>query len=360
MPHRMRLDRARELARELELDALLVVSPANIFYFTGFKGAPRLLVPSDGRPILLTPGVDLAAAQQHFSGAEVEVRHVRVGQKPDDVLLEALRELRVRKLGFDSLPLATYRRLASELGEEELVEASERVWELRKVKDEREIAAIRRACEIASKVMAFVPELLAPGVRELEVAGELERELRLAGSEEHPFSIIVASGPNSALPHARASGRELREGDLVVVDLGATCGGYVSDMTRTFVVGRPEPWQEKVYAAVREAQLTAIEALRAGVRACDVDAVARGLIDKAGYADYFVHSLGHGVGIEVHEQPRLAPGVEEELRAGYVITVEPGIYLPDKGGVMIEDTVLVLEEGREVLTGPSAPSELAG
>ena len=360
MPHRMRLDKARELARGLELDALLVASPANIFYFTGFKGAPRLLVPSDGRPILLTPGVDLAAAQQHFSGAEVEVRHVRVGQKPDDVLLEALRELRVRKLGFDSLPLATYRRLAGELGEEGLVEVSGWVWELRKVKDEREVVAIRRACEIASKVMAFVPELLAPGVRELEVAGELERELRLAGSEEHPFSIIVASGPNSALPHARASGRELREGDLVVVDLGATCEGYVSDTTRTFVVGRPEPWQEKIYAAVREAQLTAIEALRAGVRACDVDAVARNLIDKAGYADYFVHSLGHGVGIEVHEQPRLAPGVEEELQAGYVSTVEPGIYLPDKGGVRIEDTVLVLEEGREVLTGPSAPSELAG
>ena len=146
----------------------------------------------------------------------------------------------------------------------------------------------------------------------------------------------------------------------MVVDLGATCEGYVSDMTRTFVVGRPEPWQERIYAAVREAQLTAIEAIRAGVRACDVDAVARNLIAKAGYADQFVHSLGHGVGIEVHEQPRLAPGVEEELRAGYVITVEPGIYLPGRGGVRIEDTVLVLEEGREVLTGPSATPDLAG
>ena len=328
----------------------MIAAPSNIFYFTGFKGGARLVVPHDGPPTILVGGVDLTAAEEHFSGTGVQVRHIKVTEKVDDVLRDVLRELRVRKLGFDQLPVRTYRRLVKELGEEALVDIEEGVWALRKVKDEREIVAIRKACEIAVKGMEVASELIEPGRTELEIAGEVERAMRKAGSEGHPFGTIVASGPNSALPHARASRKELREGELVVVDLGATYEGYVSDMTRTFVVGKPEAWQEELHVLTLKAQQEAVKAVEAGAKACDVDAVARGIITEAGYGPYFVYSLGHGVGIDVHEPPRLAPGVEEALRAGYVVTVEPGIYLPGKGGVRIEDTVLVTEGGREVLT----------
>ncbi len=328
----------------------MIAAPSNIFYFTGFKGGVRLVIPHGGSPTILVGGVDLTAAEEHFSGTGVQVRHIKVTEKVDDVLRDVLRELRVRKLGFDQLPVRTYRRLVKELGEEALVDIEEGVWALRKVKDEREIAAIRKACEIAVKGMEVVSELIEPGRTELEIAGEVERAMRKAGSEGHPFGTIVASGPNSALPHARASRKELREGELVVVDLGATYEGYVSDMTRTFVVGKPEAWQEELHVLTLKAQQETVKAVKAGAKACDVDAVARGIITEAGYGPYFVHSLGHGVGIDVHEPPRLAPGVEEALRAGYVVTVEPGIYLPGKGGVRIEDTVLVTGGGREVLT----------
>lgn len=366
MPYMIRLEKAKELVTEAGLDALLICDPANLFYFSGYNTLPhatcRLLVPAEGRPLFFAPGVDITGARQHFerARADVDVRHVRVGEKMDDVIFSAIEELGVAKLGFDALPLATYKRLAGKLGPEALSDLSERIWELRKVKDEREIACIRRACEIASKALERARELLEPGLTEIEVAGELERELRRLGSERHPFDIIVASGPNAALPHARTSARELRPGEPVIIDLGAVHEGYVSDMTRTFLVpgGKASEELKRAYRVAREAQAAAIEAIRAGVRACEIDEIAREIVRKEGFGDLFVHSLGHGVGVVVHELPRLGPGVEEELKTGYVVTVEPGIYKPGEWGVRVEDVVLVLEDGAEVLTGPRAPEEL--
>ncbi len=346
------LGKLRSLASEKEADAILISRPSNIFYATGFKGGSRLIVPADGEPAILVGGVDLMAAQEHFSRAPeaVRVEHLRLGEKLDDRTIKLLKEMGIRKLGFDELPIKTYSRLAKELGRGNLTDLSGPIWDLRKSKDELEKELVREACRMAVKGMEVASELMEPGRTELEVVGEIEEALRKAGSEEHPFNIIVASGPNSALPHARASGRELKKGDLVVVDLGATCCGYVSDMTRTFAVGEPGGWQEKTYRIVREAQQKAIMALRAGLRASEADKIARSVIEEAGYGPYFVHGLGHGLGIEVHEPPRLAPGFEEVLGANYTVTVEPGIYLPGRGGVRIEDTVLVLEDGCEVLT----------
>ncbi|RLI12291.1 hypothetical protein DRO33_02830, partial [Candidatus Bathyarchaeota archaeon] len=271
---RDRLKKARGLVSKLGLSALLISRPSNITYFTGFIGGSRLLVPGEGEPTIFVGGVDLTAAEEHFSGTGVAVRHIKLGEKLDDVVLGALRELGPGVLGFDELPLKSYLRFSRELGQGRLRDVGDEVWALRKAKDGRELEAIRKACEIASRALEIVPEILRPGLSELELAGGLERELRRAGSEAHPFQVIVASGPNSALPHARPSDRRLEEGDLVVIDLGATYHGYVSDMTRTFVVGSASKEQEKAYELVLRAQREGIMALRAGVRACDVDRAA--------------------------------------------------------------------------------------
>ena len=345
-----RLSKAEDIASEEGLDALVISRPSNIFYLTGFKGGSRLIWSSDGEVFILVGGVDLTAAEEHFSGSKVHVIHIKLGEIPDNVMFRILENTRISSIGYDELPIGTYKRLTERFGTEGLKDISKHMWEIRKAKDKDEITCIRRACAIAVRGMEIAYELMEPGRTELEVVGEIEREMRRAGSEEHPFNLIVASGKNSALPHAISSEKPFELGDLVVVDIGATYKGYVSDMTRTFVVGEQEPWQEKLYEIVLMAQGKARKAVRAGVKASDVDAVARRIVDEAGYGPYFVHSLGHGLGIEVHEPPRIGPGVEDILGAGYTITIEPGIYLPGRGGIRIEDTVLVLEDGHEILT----------
>jgi len=352
MPRFHRLEKAEAIASEEGLDALIVSRPSNIFYLTDFKGGSRLISSPDGEAFILVGGVDLTAAKEHFSGSSVQIVHIKIGEKLDDLMLDILNELGVRSIGYDELPLGTYERLIERFGADGLKDVAKHMWELRKAKDKDEVARIRKACSIAVKGMEVASELMEPGRTELEVVGEVERAMRRAGSEEHPFNLIVASGKNSALPHALSSEKPFKSGDLVVVDIGATYKGYVSDMTRTFIVGREEAWQRDIYDIVLRAQEEARRAVRAGVKASDVDAVARNIIKRASYEpeEVFIHSLGHGLGVEVHEPPRIGPGVEEVLGVGYTITIEPGIYLPGKGGVRIEDTVLVLEDGHEVLT----------
>jgi len=350
MPRFGRLSRAEDIASKEGLDALIISRPSNIFYLTGFRGGSRLISSPDGEAFILVGGVDLTAAEEHFSGSGVHVLHVKLGEQLDEVMLKVLEELGAKSAGYDELPIGTYKRLIERLGVDGLKDVSKQMWELRKAKDEEELRRIRKACAIAVRGMEVASELMEPGRTELEVVGEIEREMRRAGSEGHPFNLIVASGKNSALPHALSSDKAFKPGELVVVDIGATYRGYVSDMTRTFVVGEHEAWQEELYDIVLRAQEEARRAVRAGVRASDVDEVARRIVEEAGYGPYFVHGLGHGLGVEVHEPPRIGPGVEDILGVGYTITVEPGIYLPGRGGVRIEDTVLVLEDGHEVLT----------
>ena len=345
-----RLGRAGEIAAREGLDALVISRPSNIFYLTGFRGGSRLISSPDGEALILVGGVDLVAAEEHFSGSGVQVVHIKLGEKLDDITLKVLEDMETSSVGYDELPIGAYKRMGERFGAEGLKDVSKHMWELRKAKDTDDIACIRRACAIAVRGMEVASELMEPGMTELEVVGEIEREMRRAGSEGHPFNLIVASGKNSALPHALSSDKAFKPGDLVVIDIGATYEGYVSDMTRTFIVGKQEPWQEELYDIVLRAQEEARKAVRAGVKASDVDAVARRIVGNAGYGPYFVHGLGHGLGVEVHEPPRIGPGVEDLLGVGYTITIEPGIYLPRKGGVRIEDTVLVLEEGHEVLT----------
>ena len=230
------------------------------------------------------------------------------------------------------------------------VPTSRVVESLRAVKDEGERDAIRKAAAIADRAFERILEELRPGRTEREIALRLEFMMREMGADGASFDIIVASGPRSALPHGVASDRVLEKGDLVTLDFGASYRGYCSDITRTVVLGEPNDAQRRIYETVREAQQAAVDAIRPGMTGKEADRVARDRIKASGYEKYFGHGTGHGLGMEVHEAPRLSPRGEEILEPGMVVTVEPGIYLPEFGGVRIEDDVIVTEDGREVLT----------
>ena len=218
------------------------------------------------------------------------------------------------------------------------------------MKDETELKFMRKAAEITSEGMKTAFEVVRPGLREYEVAAEIEYAMRRLGSGGVAFDTIVASGVRSSFPHGGCTSRKIQRGGLVVIDVGAKYQHYHSDLTRTVTAGNPSPKQLKIYEIIIEAQQRAFQNIRAGVKAREVDAVARGLIEKEGYGERFVHSLGHGIGLDVHEPPTLAPENEEALKAGNVITVEPGIYIVNFGGIRIEDTVLVQKKKAEKLT----------
>ena len=221
-----------------------------------------------------------------------------------------------------------------------------------------EVERMRAAARLADEALAFIAGMIRPGALESEIALEGEFFMRKAGAEATPFSLIVASGPRGALPHAETTERQLQHGDLVVIDIGARVMGYCSDMTRTFAVGSASGQAKEIYSIVYLAQRAAAAKVRSGAVGGEVDAVARSMIEAAGYGEAFGHGLGHGVGIDVHEAPRLAKGIEAKLVAGNVVTVEPGIYLEGVGGVRLEDMVLVGEEGTDTLTGSPMPADL--
>jgi Xaa-Pro aminopeptidase len=240
----------------------------------------------------------------------------------------------------------------------ELVPTKGMVEQLRAIKDEGELALIRRAVELSDAAFAHIVQWLRPGVTEKAVAWELEVFMRTHGADDIAFDLIVGFGPNGAMAHAEPSDRPIQEGEPIVLDLGARVDGYCSDLTRTLCLGEPDEMLRRIHATVLEAQEAAEHAMRAGLKGRTVDAIARDLIEAAGYGKHFGHGLGHGVGLAIHESPRAGKTSEDVLQAGMVITVEPGIYIEGWGGVRIEDLVVVREQGIEALT--TAPKGLAG
>jgi Xaa-Pro aminopeptidase len=341
-----RADRLADLLGERELDCLLVTNLVNVRYLTGFTGTNAACVVSREERLFLTDFRYVERAEQEVSGFE----RVTGGR---DLLADLAGRLRGRA-GFDDahVTVRAHRKLLEKLGEGvELVPAGGLVERLRAVKDEDEGRAIGEAAKLADAVYELIPERGLAGRTELEVARELEAELRRRGAEDPAFPVIVAAGANGALPHATPRDVEIPRDTLVVVDMGAKLDGYCSDCTRTFATGSLDTRATEVYELVLAAQEKALEAVRAGAGVVEVDAAARDMIDAAGHAEHFGHGLGHGVGLEVHEAPRLAKTAEGELEAGNTVTVEPGVYLPGELGVRIEDLVAVTEEGCEVLTG---------
>lgn len=331
-----------------ELDGYIVANESNILYFTDFLGEARLLIPRDGENRLYVYGVNYERARQTAKNCFVEL--IKRGEKAELMIADHVMNLNLRRLGFDAIEASVFLTLSKALKGVKLKAQARLTWELRKVKDEAELKCIRKAAELTSEGMKTALETVKPGLREYEVAAEIEYAMRRAGSDGVAFDTIVASGVRSAFPHGGCTDRRIRKGDLVVVDMGAKYHHYRSDLTRTVTAGKPSPKQIRIYEVVREAQQKAFESLRAGVKACDVDRAARKLIERDGYGDFFVHRLGHGVGLDVHEPPSLNPENDEVLKAGNVVTVEPGIYIVDFGGVRIEDTVLVLRDEAERLT----------
>lgn len=347
---RARVAALAALLDEVHLDALLVTSLANIRYLTGFSGTSALLVVT-ARDVLFVTDSRYAtqAADEVGDLARVSVQ----AQSLWAGLWQLLGELPgVRVVGFETAQLhhRDFQRLLEAGARWQWRPSVDLVEGLRESKDAGEVAALRRAGRMATDALGALLPQLRPGLTELQIAGRLELALRDAGSEGFPFPTIVASGPRSALPHARSSSRVVEAGDFLLLDFGAIADGYCSDITRTVVVGRATDRQREVHGVVREAHALATAGVRAGQPGRAADALARDYIERRGLGALFQHSLGHGLGLEVHEAPRLSRQADGALPEGAVVTIEPGVYEPGWGGVRIEDDVHLAPGGPDVLT----------
>jgi Xaa-Pro aminopeptidase len=338
-------DRLAALVVERELDCLLVTDLVNVRYLTGFGGTNGACVCGAEARVFLTDF-------RYTERAEAEVEGWEVVTVTDD-WLGGIGERLSGRAGYEDHRMAvrTMRKLEEKLPAGVALEGAGGLVEtLRRVKDEAELKAIAAAAELADEVWRWSLERGLAGRGERDVAGAAEARMRELGAEPS-FPTIVAAGPNGALPHAEPGEREIGRGELVVFDMGAKLDGYCSDGTRTFATGEPGEPAREVYELVREAQEAALDAVRAGAKAEDVDSVARERIAAAGHGERFGHGLGHGVGLEVHEEPRVSQRSEDVLAAGEVVTIEPGVYLPGELGVRIEDLVVVTEDGHRNLSG---------
>jgi Xaa-Pro aminopeptidase len=341
-----RTDGLVRMLEERGLDSLVVTNLVNVRYLTGFTGTNGACVVTRDDRLFITDF-------RYVERAEAEVRGYERVRGERDLVSDVAARLRGRA-GFDDVhtSVRTHGKLARAVGDGvELVAAGGLVEDLREVKDDGEVAAMREAARLADGVYEYIVERGLTGRTELAVARDAEREMRERGAEDSSFPTIVAAGANGALPHADPRDVEIPADTLVVIDMGARVDGYCSDCTRTFATGSPGDEALGVYDLVLSAQEEARAAVRAGAGCRAVDAVARDIIDAAGHGERFGHGLGHGVGLEIHEGPRLAKTAEGELRPGTTVTVEPGVYLPGAFGVRIEDLVVVTDDGCEVLTG---------
>ncbi len=350
-----RLSRLQHRLEEHEVEALLVTNLTNVRYLSGFSGTNGQVFVTREGGIFLTDPRYAARAASLVREAEIAIYPARM----TDALVPLLAETRVKRLGVEGKAMTLDERddLEKRVGGVELITTTAVVEEMRRAKEAAEVELMREAVALGDRAFQRLLDTLAPGQTEREIALEIEITLRRWGAEAVSFPPIVGSGPLSAHIHHTASERELQKGDLVLLDFGCRWQGYCSDLTRTVVLGPATDEQRQMYDLVLRAQAAGIAAVRPGAAGQVVDAQARAVIEEAGSGSFFAHGLGHGVGLEVHEAPRLSKISEDVLRAGDVVTVEPGVYVPDVGGIRIEDCVLVTPEGREVL-GAAPKDEL--
>ena len=342
-----RLEHLRSILIEKKVGALWISQPDNLFYLSGCEGLEGYLLITAEKAVIATDFRYIEQAQRQSPDFTI----FQISGKMADWLPQLMSGEHVQTLGFESnhLAFATYQQWAQTLKNTNLqitpVETSGLIDSLRMVKDAVEIVNITQAVQITDKVFAYIEEVLRPGMTERALAWEIEKYLRQNGSQPVPFELIVAAGPNSALPHARPSDYSIHTGEPIVIDIGAKVNHYASDLTRTLFIGRPDDTFKKVYQTVLEAQEAAISGIRSGMTGIEADSLARGVISRKGYGDAFGHSLGHGIGLVTHEKPTVGPGSTDVLNEGMVFTVEPGIYLSGWGGVRIEDDVII-ENGK--------------
>jgi len=350
----MRQESVRKIIDANHLNGILFSSLENIQYLCGFTG-------SDGAFVLTSNGSYFLCDSRYWTQAEQEVRGCQIihYKKKVDGIASILLDLKLKKIGFESpsLTFSLYHLLEEKLAKEaELHSLEEEIKNLRAVKDEQELILTRAAIDRSSKAFLQILEILKEGAVEQEAALEMEFFMKKNGIQALGFDIIIASGKRSALPHGRATEKKIEKGDFILVDFGSNFKGYHSDQTRTVVCGKPTSEQQKIYQIVKDAHDRAIEKVQPGIPICEVDQAARDYIRGQGYGDHFGHGTGHGIGLAVHEDPVVNSENRDLLKEGMVFTIEPGIYIPDWGGVRIEDMVRVTSQGAEVLT--YLPTEL--
>lgn len=344
--HAARRARLVEVLGEQELDALLVTRLLNVRYLCGFSGSNGALLVTPHAAVLATDGRYITQSAQEAPDVERVI-----GRGVMSPLVARAGDLGIGRLGFEAHEMTVEQHTALSAISTPVLTASARLVEaLRTVKDEDEIGLLREACAIGDRAFAALLPTIAAGRSERELAIALEALMRTEGGDGPSFDTIVAAGPHSAIPHHRPTDRAVLRGDFVKFDFGALYRGYHADMTRTVVVGRPADWQSEIYDVVRRSQQLGVDALAVDATTGDIDAASRTVIDEAGYGDFFTHSLGHGVGLEIHEAPTLSSGGSDRLADRMPVTVEPGIYLEGRGGVRIEDTLVVRASGTELLT----------
>jgi Xaa-Pro dipeptidase len=310
-------------------------------------GGSHLIVTPDANPLLLVSMLDENITRDEARDCNVET------YSPSTLLnrlTELLRERRASAVGFDVIPLATLDRFRKRIPEIKFRQDQDVVWAQRAVKDAGEVKLMREAGRLADLAMEALWEKLCVGVTENQLAAEASYAMMREGAEAHAFEFTVGSGPRSAYPHASSTERKIKKGDLIVVDMGASYRGYCSDITRTFISGKPDARQREIYEIVLRSHDATFAAIRHGAKCKDVDSVSRKVIEDAGYGANYTHSLGHGIGLEIHEPPSVSQSSAETLQAGNVVSDEPGIYIHGYGGVRIEDTILITEAGAERLT----------
>lgn len=349
-----RISRATSRLADAGIDALLVTNMLNVRYLTGFTGSAGMLLIGGDEPVFITDGRYGEQATLELGAAGVDARIEVFTTTSRELLVGAVGGIQRLGLEADDVSWSRQRQLADEwLPTCQLVPTVGLIEALREVKDAGEIARLAAASGIADRALTELRHHLGNAPTEREFALMLDDAMRSFGAEAPSFDTIVASGPNGARPHAQPSNRIISDGDLVVIDFGATFDGYHSDMTRTVTVGKPTSRQTEMLEAVLTAQRAGVEAVRAGIAAREVDSVCRKILESAGLGDAFTHGTGHGIGLEIHEGPRVSSQSDDTLVAGNVVTVEPGVYLGDHGGVRVEDSVVVTDEGSICLTNAS-------
>jgi len=349
-----RIIKLRKLIREKEIDAVFAYSAANNRYLSGFTGSTGYTIVGSDNADFITDFRYMEQAHEQCKGYNIVIQKGNIFDEVNKIITDN----KIKRLGIeeDFMTVEMFEELKSKLPGIELLPAKGIFNKLRIVKDNSEIENIRKAAEIADKAFAHILGYIKPGIAELEVALELEYFMKKQGASGLSFETIVASGVRSSMPHGEASEKIIQNGEFLTLDFGCVYNGYCSDMTRTVFIGKAGEKHRKIYNIVLEAQTEALKGIKPGVTGKSVDKIARDIITREGYGEYFGHGLGHGVGLLVHEGPRLSIMGEDILEPGMIVTDEPGIYIPDFGGVRIEDLVLVTEEGAEILS--HSPKEL--
>ncbi|NBI27787.1 M24 family metallopeptidase [Chengkuizengella marina] len=350
-----KIKQLRTQLSNLGIDAFLITNPQNRFYFTGFTGTAGIALITETDTIFLTDYryVEQARVQtKNFDVIKYQDRNSLFVEVP-----EVINNLGIKRLGFEQedMTFSVYSKY-NEAIHAEMIPTEDVIESFRTIKSSQEIELLKSSAKIADSAFEYILGFIRPGITELEISNELENRMRQLGASSSSFDIIIASGTRGAMPHGVATDKVIENGELITLDFGAVYNGYISDITRTISVGTPTDEMRNIYNIVLEAQVRSVEAMQPGIHGKDLDAISRNYINIKGYGPYCGNSAGHGIGLNLWEEPFLSPKSSLTLKSGMVATMEPGIYIPGVGGVRIEDDVLITENGKEVLT--HSPKEL--